>query len=470
LRSVLRRHSSGVVHRVRRALARHGTSGQASLEYRLPLLKQEMVHGCKTRVTHPDQIPSINVADDERLENIESSNYLTIRLRYIVLPCSSAGALTDAQIQAQHAQLNLNYIAFQASTDFPSNTTHYPYQTTLTDPKIVFQPFSSNQVTTSSGLIQRLSPPTGVEDYSSIQDVLVEYTKQGHRRVPGWIYVFITTLGTTSEGQLLGEAEGIVSTACMVDYSTVGSPTVPGPSDVDGFGGTMIHELGHCLGLIHPFSESTCDSALTAAVQLTNPEGPKQINPNFTSDITGIASSDNGLDNRGRDYLRFCTGCAESATCGCNSSNGLNGDDAATVAAYSCASRAELSITTTPYETFMIYMDYGDDVDKVGFPAAHVTTMRHVLLNNPSLFSIAQLSSPSDTPTFPKLTAGSKFPTWAIGVIAAAGSIVIIIVATVLALRAQGKLPTVGQAPVMPHTGPRPQGQQPDQPQSFAYT
>lgn len=404
-----------------------------------------MVHYCNTKQDLS------KLTQSKLLNTISTDKYITLQILYIVLPCDNF-SITDEQIQAQHDELNKNYIAYQTSVDYPSNTIHYPYETDMTDPKIVFQPYSSS----ITKQIQRLKVPTA-SSYTDITQVINEYKSQGYSLSSGVIHAFITTLGIVDNNQLLGQAEGIISIACMVDYGTVGSPENSGPSSNDGQGKTLIHEIGHCFGLIHPFSESSCDSALTELVHSTNPIGPKQILPNFTADVTGILTNisgfgiDNALDNRGRDFLRFCTGCAESATCQCNSTNGLNGDDTTSTPAYSCASRSELAQSSTVYETFMIFMDYADDSSKLGFPSHHTQTMRSVLLNNPGLFITAEIANPSDIPTFPILKTTLKFPVWAIIVIPIVLGIIIIVVTVVLVMRHKGLLKEHAQAPLMPH-------------------
>jgi hypothetical protein len=250
--------------------------------------------------------------------------------------------------------------------------------------------------------------PTG-NGFSSVELAEAEYMKQGGSIVTGTIYVYITTL----DGPV-GMAKDIVSNACMVDYRCVGSTTNPGEFGTQyGLGKVLIHELGHCFGLLHPFSDT--NSCTDLVTQSANPQSPPQKNPNEFTSLTTLNTDGNCLDNRGRDEQRFCTG---DPTCQANTSNGLNpGDTNPNIAAYSCASREMLTSATLPYETFMIFMDYGEDNLANGFPSDTVNTMRTVIQSHPELFNLNTPNPPSTS---------STLPTWAIALIAVIGSIIFI--------------------------------------------
>lgn len=371
--------------------------------------------------------------------NVDANLYLITRIRYVVIPFSDASNVTTSKIQAQHGQINLNYLEYQNEGLIPSNSVHYPYNSIMGDPKIAFQPLDAAQVTEQNGLIIRMNRPSNppTDGYTNVPDIEAEYKAQGGTIEAGFIYVYITTLGASGDQTILGVAKDVISNACAINYGTVGSDADPGPFVGYGAGKTLIHELGHCFGLFHPFSNSTCTSDDTVFIHSQNPQSPVQINPNLYTDITLLPGTDNGLDNRGRDFERFCTG---SSTCAANTTNGLkpNGDTIA-AAPYSCATPAELATMTLPYETFMIFMDYGDDKTMIGFPSFTVNTMRTVLVNHPELFDVSQQSSPSVTPSFPpQPSTSSTLPGWAIALIVI-GAVVVIVVIFVLAFRFSGK-------------------------------
>lgn len=355
-----------------------------------------------------------------RIENAE--NFLVLQIKYIVIPLTSEGNISNAQIEAQHQVINANFQAIQNAGDIPQ-TAHYPYRSIMADPFIAFEPVDNVNVTAR---IERLNTPTSPPSggYSAISQLETEFKAQGGTIEDGVIYVYISTLAVTGGGRLLGFAEGIISNACAVDYMTVGSAASPGPSSSYGQGKTLVHELGHCFGLYHPFASLDgsfgCDSPETAFVHSQNPQSPLQIRPNIAADVSLVPTTDNAQDNRGRDELRFCTG---SPDCSADTTNGLYPGDTTAVAAYSCASRAELTQADLPYETFMIFMDYGDDENMLGFPSFTVNTMRSVILNHPSLFTVAQTP---DISVIPEPTSDEGFPVWAIVLISVVGGLLVL--------------------------------------------
>jgi hypothetical protein len=366
--------------------------------------------------------------------NVDANLYLATRIRYVVLPFSDAANISTSKIQSQHTQININFLAYQNNNLIPVNSVHYPYSNIMGDPKILFEPIDSTQLTENAGFIVRMNRPTNPPSggYTNVQEIEAEYISQGGKIESGFIYVYITTLGASGDQTILGVAKDIISNACAINFGTVGSDNDPGPLVGYGAGKTLIHELGHCFGLFHPFSNSTCDSDDTKFIHDQNPQSPIQINPNLYTDIDLLPTTDNGLDNRGRDFQRYCTG---SPTCTADTTNGLKPGDTIAVAPYSCATASELATLTLPYETFMIFMDYGDDHVMVGFPSFNVNTMRTVLVNHPELFDVSQQISPSVTPSFPpEPSSSSGLPGWAIAVIVI-GAVLILVVILVLVFK-----------------------------------
>lgn len=401
-------------------------------------MSQPVVKKCTCEVTPENKarfqrfMDTVQSRGDQALVNQDT--ILVTRIRYVVIPLTTAGNISEAQIQAQHNVININFQNF-TSTQVPQ-TTRYPYESIMSSPRIAFEPLNSSEVTEANGTILRMntpsSPPTA---YDNVTDLENEFVSQGGTVEAGYIYVYISTLTHEESGLLLGVAKDIISNACAIHYGTVGSSSTPGTIANYGAGKTLVHELGHCFGLYHPFSLSTCESSLTAFIHSQNPQSPLQINPNELTDLSAVtASNDNGLDNRGRDELRFCTG---SETCEADTTNGLLPGDTTVNAAYSCATRAELADSTTPFETFMIFMDYGDDDTMQGFPSFTVNTMRTVIVNNTDLFDAAEIPNTSVSPVFPDTTTGSGFPTWAIVVIAVVGGLLVIGLIAYFAVKAK---------------------------------
>lgn len=350
-----------------------------------------------------------NRRSDQKVEN--STTRLTLPIKYVVLPVNSSGIVATSKIESQQTVLNTHFGAYQKPTT-SNSAAHYPYyelNTIMGDPNITF----THTIQTMS----IVSP--AISGFSTVEEAEAEYKLQGGTITAGTIHVYITKIVNDDSGTILGMAKDIVSNALMIDPGTVGSSDNLGSLGATyGAGKTLIHELGHCFGLLHPFpTDGSCTSVEALFVQSANPQSPPQKNPNYYTTLTEA----NGLDNRGRDALRFCTG---DASCQASTTTGLNpGDTNPSVAAYSCATRTELTSATLPYETFMIFMDYGADSVMIGFPTSSVSTMRSVILDNSDLFSVNSVITTA-TPT-PE-DDDSSFPTWAIIVISVVGGLILI--------------------------------------------
>jgi hypothetical protein len=413
----------------------HQEQEQQEQQHQRPFRKPNKITKCSHQVTdqtrqkfrdHLNRIQSKGVN-----ANVDAGVYLVTRIKYVVIPLSAAGNISDAQIQAQHNVINLHFAAYQNSSLLTASSVHYPYRNSMGDPKILFNPVDSSQLTEAAGLIVRMNIPSTLpsgDGYTDVTQVEAEYKAQGGTVEAGFIYVYITTLGSTGDQTILGVAKDIIANACTIHYGTVGSEALPGPLTSYGEGKTLVHELGHCFGLFHPFSDSTCGSDLTAFIHSQTPQSPPQINPNIYTDLALLPTTDNGLDNRGRDYQRFCTG---STNCTADTTTGLKPGDTIAVPAYSCATTTELATNTVAYEAFFSFMDYGSDVNMIGFLSYNTATMRTVLTNYPDLFDVSEQVSPSTTPSFsptPATSSSSSLPGWAIALIVIGGVLLVIII------------------------------------------
>lgn len=412
----------------------------------------EHLHRCKTHLTEAAR------AKLERFDMVRqnqgqrglasATTLLSLKLKYVVIPLSESDVVPLSQIQAQHAVVNTHYLSYEKETTV-QNTAHYPYfvsNAIMGDPYLTFAPSDPSAVTA-----EVMAVPTPLPAHNGFLDVAeaeAEYKKQGGTVTAGTLYVYITKIVDPDvSGTILGMARDIIANALMIDPGTVGSPTALGTLGAQyGAGKTLLHELGHCFGLLHPFSDAgVCNDAVT---QRANPQSPAQKNPNYYTTLAPLNSTGNCLDNRGRDQLRFCTG---NADCQATTTNGLNptGSDA-NVPAYSCASRTELRSDTLPYETFMSFMDYGDDSVALGFPTSVVSRMRTVIQSHPDLFDVSQ-ATPSTTVVPSPTDDGSGFPTWAIIVLSVVGGLIALaILVGVMVSRAKTKTGNTSKSATKP--------------------
>lgn len=367
----------------------------------------------------------------ERQDKVENStSTLSLAVKYVVIPVSTPNTLTVEQIKAQHSVVQTHFLAYQKVSG-TSNSARYPYferDAIMGDPNIDLQFSSAEFMSVVS---------TG---FTTVEEAETEYKRQGGTITKGVIYVYITTILNSDEGTILGMAKDIVANAVMINPGTVGSSTMLGSlGALYGSGKTLVHELGHCFGLLHPFpTDGSCTSTEALLTQAANPQSPPQKNPNYFTNLTS------GLDNRNRDYLRFCTG---SADCSASTTNGLNpGDTNVNSPAYSCASRSQLTNSSLPFETYMIFMDYGTDPVMLGFPTSSVSTMRTIITTHPELFTI---SSTGVIPTVSVSDDGSSFPTWAIIVVSIVGAIVVLAVVFSTVYKSKQKQSTAYSKPFM---------------------
>lgn len=381
---------------------------------------RSMVKFCKTSPSVGNQVKF-----ERYMEHLQSSkvadNNETIWLNvvYVVIPLESAGNISTQRIQAQHDLLNLHFDQYQKSDLVPAQNARYPYANIWGDPNVQFYPANAQQLTEANGYIIRLNRPSSfpAAGYSEPDQPMNEFLKQGYKCTPGTVYIFISTLESDSTGSLLGMAQDIIANYLMIHFGTVGSDSTPGAFYDQlsmrpfSYGKTMLHELGHCFGLWHPFSGTSCNDSTTTFIASQNPQSPVQINPNFAglekvSNITSGACGGLALDNRARDFLRLSNPNCNPYTDPCC---GLKFGDSSSAPKYSCASSSELNQASTPFETVMMFMDYAQDEDRIGFPSATVTTLRSVLLNYPELFTVNAATFPSTAlPNSPVTTPASS--------------------------------------------------------------
>lgn len=252
---------------------------------------------------------------------------ITIPVVVHVVYKTSAQNISDAQVQAQIAQLNADF----ARTNSDAGNTPSVWQSTAANCEVQFclaQRDPSGNAT--NGIIHKLTTATSF----STNDFIKHNGNGGDDAWPAGSYLNLWSgnLG----GGLLGYAQfpgGSASTdGVVVLYSSIGSLANPGTLSPYNFGRTATHEIGHWLNLFHIWGD----------------------------DGTSCSGSDQVADTPNQGSENY--GCpAFPHTDNCTAGNGV---------------------------MFMNYMDYTDDGCMNMFTAGQKTRMQALFVSGGSRFSI----------------------------------------------------------------------------------
>jgi len=356
-----------------------------------------------------------SAAYQRTLMNSGTDLLLYVTLRYVTIPNSNgSGVPSLQQVRDCHEQLNRIMNGDWDPTAVVPPTAAYPYTATMPSPRIAFRPTSASQIAEGSVHYHVASNrPSGVS-FTDAESVMEWYRAQSGNPpvVTGCIYVFITAL---SNGNILGMADSIGplggsgTPQCIVMHPmTVGKRLAGGvntgtPSSIYGGGMTLVHELGHKLGLLHPFPGSAemlpCAHSAVTQVHAGYPEYPRQKTDNGSASATmavapgGVLTAGNytvtgnAFDNVGRDALIVTdsrtdvdTGPGVPFRPGAFKFLG----DVGSVTRYSC-----VSDVSGPREPFMLIMDYPPDSSMAGFGPTNKTEMRAVVAANTARYDSA---------------------------------------------------------------------------------
>lgn len=290
------------------------------------------------------------VAEDIPDADVNDAQTISLKLRFIVLQ-GTVDIATDVYIADNVRYLNeaVSATNFSELSMIPVN-----FKETIGDANMVF-------------IVENIVKVENVnEKFSSLRDVVSVF---GEYATGGNINVFVCDL----QEPLLGEAFFGGNVMC-IHNATVGSPTRPNfyGNTIVNRGKTLVHELGHCLGLLHTFTNGKlCVPVFQDIPAQQEPNGAAQL---IYNPATGTFFP--WLDNRRRD-------------CEAPKLNKENSEPP-----YSCLSKLNLTCGQSfVSEAFFNFMDYTNDMALITFSNDQCDSMRKFVKKNMGIFG-ATLDTP----------------------------------------------------------------------------
>jgi hypothetical protein len=270
------------------------------------------------------------------------------KVNYIVISSSAEQNVSLAKIQSQHHQLNVCFSGLNDTLSLVPQTGKYAFANVIGIPNIAFLPTKSEDLND----ILRITCSSS-DVFTSVTDMSRFAQSKGYSLKDGELNIYIakfspmvgmsfsilgeTLINGTSGGNIVG-----------VDYRAVGGPENPGLYGNYALGMTLVHEVGHALGLHHIWNSS--------AKTPVHSDIPLQKNPNTNFQLT---NGDARMDNCMQDCDALRSGSTASKS-------------------WLIANRNDCS-SVTLYEMGCNFMDYAEDANMAMFSQQQVLNMREVL-------------------------------------------------------------------------------------------
>jgi hypothetical protein len=267
-----------------------------------------------------------------KLANSQSgTETLYLDTRWVVMYATPEQRISTENVRDCHRMLNEAFGARNTEElEKVPDTTEYPFKGVIGNPNIQFLPLNHHDLKVQyMSIDSELDGDAPVSDAANRADI-----------TDGVLNIYVSS---SESGMILGQAE-LSSNIVYALYSAVGGTEVPGKLNRYNLGKTVIHEVGHALGLVHTFADTQCHDGI-----VPYPDIPEQQAPNFD----GIIQFENGVyvgknDNRYKDRT-----------------NGTS---------LSCWRQGDQE-----NEMFFNYMDYGDDSVSIMFSKSQCAMMRAFL-------------------------------------------------------------------------------------------
>ena len=216
----------------------------------------------------------------------DSGETLYVDTRWVSLYSTEDEKVPLARVRDCLKMLNLVYNGQNSDElDMVPDSERNPFKRVVGNPKIQFLPLDADTLTVEYKRISgALSGSDPVSDAAAKGGV-----------VDGVLNIY---MGNSGSGSILGQAE-LSSNIVYALYSSVGGYDVPGTLPGYTQGKTVVHEVGHALGLNHTFADNLCDNASVYT------DLPEQVRPNFTTELyeTSPGVWEMKGDNRSKDRI-----------------------------------------------------------------------------------------------------------------------------------------------------------------------
>ena len=278
-----------------------------------------------------------------------NDGYLYIQVKYYIVHRNATSYLD--KIEAQHNVIARDFNMSNSDINHVPKSGVYNFSYLRGNCKMRLVPFDIRNSDNIIYIANNTIPQSG---FSNLDEIETFINQETQLNVPeaNIMNIYVCDL----KDNLLGQAE-LYSNHCVLNIKSIGGPDNPGDAYYNDYniGRTATHELGHCFGLPHTFTDTqSCPSKPYVD------DIPKQKNPNYDAFLHLSSSGhwDGKLDNAYRD-------------CKAPDFNIPNVNPP-----YSCVASCQHG----PYEMFMNFMDYANDHNAIMFTKKQVKLMRSFII------------------------------------------------------------------------------------------